>query len=56
MSRVRQKLVSRWSQRWLQLLVNRAPHLLDRALALPLGLSPTEKITWLSPLANAWTA
>jgi hypothetical protein len=50
--RVPQKRGQRGSQKWLQLAVNRAPHLLDRALAGPLNLSGTDKITWLSPLEN----
>jgi hypothetical protein len=52
MSRVTQKRASRGSQKWAQLLVNQAPHLLDRAIARHLNLSPTDKITWLSPLAR----
>jgi hypothetical protein len=52
MSRFPQKTATRGSQKWLQILINRAPHLLDRALAHELSLSSTEKIVWLSPLAN----
>ncbi len=51
-SRVSQKRASRGSQKWIQALVNRAPHLLDRAIAPHLNLSPTDKIVWLSPLAG----
>ena len=52
MSRVRQRPASKGSQKWLQLLVNRVPHLLDRALPGPLNLRGTDKITWLSPRAE----
>lgn len=52
MSRVPQKRASRGSQKWIQALVNRAPHLLDRAIAPHLNLSPTDRILWLSPLAG----
>ena len=52
MSRMPQKPASRGSQKWIQLLVNRAPHLLDRAIARHLSFSPTDKIVWLSPLAQ----
>lgn len=52
MSRVPQKAAARGSQKWVQLLVNRAPHLLDSALGRPLSLSPTDTIAWLSPLAD----
>lgn len=52
MGRVPQKPASRGSQKWLQLLVNRAPHLLDSALGRHLGLSPADTIAWLSPLAD----
>jgi hypothetical protein len=49
MPRFPQKAADRGSQKWLQKLVNQAPHLLDRALAPELGLSGTDKIVWLSP-------
>ncbi len=52
MSRVPQKRANRGSQKWIQVLVNQAPHLLDRAIARHLNLSPTDKIVWLSPLAQ----
>jgi hypothetical protein len=52
MSRVRQKTATRGSQKWLQRLVNQAPHVLDRAVAHELSLSGTDKITWLSPMAD----
>lgn len=51
MSRVRQRRASRGSQKWIQLLVNQVPHLLDRAIAQHLSFSATDKIVWLSPLA-----
>ena len=52
MPRAPQKQATRGSQKWLQLLVNQTPHLLDSAIAPHLSLSPTDKITWLSPLAT----
>src|SRR2546428_12649454 len=52
MSRMPQKPASRGSQKWIQLLVNQAPHLLDRAIARHLNFSLTDKIVWLSPLAQ----
>jgi hypothetical protein len=52
MSRVSQKRASRGSQKWIQMLVNQAPQLLDRAVARHLNLSPTDRIVWLSPLAE----
>ena len=52
MPRIRQKPANKGSQKWLQLLVNRAPHLLDRALAGPLNFTGSDKITWLSPRAE----
>jgi hypothetical protein len=52
MSRVAQKTAARGSQKWLQLLVNQAPHLLDPALAHELNLAGTDTITWLSPKAD----
>jgi hypothetical protein len=52
MSRIPQKRAGRGSQKWIQQLVNEAPSLLDRAIGRHLNLSPTDKIVWLSPLAN----
>lgn len=52
MSRVAQKRASRGSQKWIQMLVNQAPYLLDRAIARHLNLSPTDKIIWLSPVTK----
>lgn len=40
------------SQRWLQVAVNRAPHLLMDALRSPLGLNDQAEIIWKSPLEN----
>jgi len=52
LSRVRQKRARRGSQKWIQILVNQAPHLLDRAIAQHLNFSATDKIAWFSPLAQ----
>jgi hypothetical protein len=52
MPRVPQRPAVKGSQKWLQRLVNRAPHLLDRALGGPLNFSATDKIEWLSPRAD----
>lgn len=52
MPRVPQKPATKGSQKWLQLVVNEAPHLIDRAIAMQMGVSPGDKITWLSPLAD----
>jgi hypothetical protein len=52
MSRVPQKPANRGSQKWIQALVNRAPYVLDRAIAHRLGFLPTDKIVWTSPLAE----
>jgi hypothetical protein len=52
MSRFPQKTATRGSQKWLQRLVNQAPHVLDRAVAHELSLSRTDKIAWLSPRAD----
>jgi len=52
LSRVRQTRARRGSQKWIQILVNQAPHLLDRAIAQHLNFSATDKIVWFSPLAQ----
>jgi hypothetical protein len=52
MSRFAQKPAAKGSQKWLQILVNQAPHLLDRAVARELSLGGTDKIVWLSPKAE----
>jgi hypothetical protein len=48
--RVPQRRGLKGSQKWLQLVVNRATHLLDQAIARQINLSPVDKISWLSPL------
>jgi hypothetical protein len=40
---------SRGSQKWLQVLINRHPHLLNQKLGREIGVSP-EEIRWLSPV------
>jgi hypothetical protein len=50
MSRVEQKLAARGSQKWLQILVNERPELVEETLATSLGLTEGEHIRWLSPL------
>ncbi len=52
MPRVAQTRATKGSQKWLQVVVNQAPHLLDHAIAAHIGLSPGDKITWLSPRAD----
>ena len=42
----------RGSQRWLQLVVNRCPKLIDDAIGEALGLGQGESIEWLSPLES----
>jgi len=42
----------RGSQRWLQLVVNRSPKLIDDAIREALGLDQDETIEWLSPLES----
>ena len=42
----------RGSQRWLQLVVNRSPKLIDAAIVEALGLCQDETIEWLSPLES----
>jgi hypothetical protein len=41
--RVPQKRVLKGSQKWLQLVVNQAPHLLDRAIAARLNFSSSDR-------------
>jgi hypothetical protein len=50
MARFPQKLAAKGSQKWLQLAVNQAPDLLDRAIATHVRSAASGKITWLSPL------
>jgi hypothetical protein len=40
----------RGSQKWLQILVNRRPEVIDAILSRRLGLAPGQRIHWLSPL------
>ena len=42
----------RGSQRWLQLVVNRCPKLIDNAIGEAIGLGQGETIEWLSPLES----
>lgn len=49
---IRQGSAQKGSQKWLQLVVNRAPHLLDQGIAQHLHFSGTDRVTWLSPLAD----
>jgi hypothetical protein len=50
MSRWEQGRASKGSQKWLQLLVNEHPEIINGGLADQLGLAPNEYIQWLSPL------
>ena len=50
--RVPQKSGTKGSQKWMQVLVNEAPYVVDRAIARELNLTLAEKIQWLSPLAD----
>jgi hypothetical protein len=43
---------SKGSQRWLQIAVNRSPHMLDEPLRTSAGLAPESPIEWLSPRAE----
>ena len=45
-------LVLRGSQRWLQMVVNRCPNVIDEAIAKAIGLEHGETIQWLSPLES----
>jgi len=45
-------LYHKGSKRWIQLLVNQRPELIDRELRAGAKLAPGTKITWHSPLAN----
>jgi hypothetical protein len=40
------------SQKWIQILVNEKPHLLDHSITRELNLSKDDCINWLSPLRN----
>jgi len=50
MARVPQKEAETGSQKWLQLLVNERPELIDGRLAAAIGLPAGGRIQWLSPL------
>jgi len=52
MTRIQQRQASRGSQKWLQALINEHSDVVNRQLAVPLGLSETDSIHWLSPLEN----
>jgi hypothetical protein len=50
MPRIDQSKAERGSQRWLQVLVNERPHVFAREFLPQVGYSPSDAITWLSPL------
>jgi len=50
MARLVPKTATKGSQKWLQVLVNTHPEVVDRALAVALGAKPDAHIQWLSPL------
>lgn len=52
MSRFPQKAGLKGSQKWIQKLVNEKPDLLNSPIRTQLDLPDTEKITWLSPIAD----
>lgn len=52
MSRQKQTRAVRGSQKWLQILVNENPQLIDRVLSTTLGLVQREHVHWLSPLKD----
>jgi len=52
MARYPQGPASRGSQKWLQVLVNKRPELIDKQIADLLGLVSGERIHWLSPLED----
>lgn len=49
------RAAARGSQRWLQLIVNNHPELLNAPIRSGLGLSGNESIEWLSPLRDSYT-
>jgi len=51
-SRFPQKAGLKGSQKWIQKLVNEKPDLLNSPIRTQLDLPDTEKITWLSPIAD----
>ena len=52
MSRMKQSRALRGGQKWLQILVNERPELINRVLATSLGLTQGERVHWLSPLED----
>ena len=52
MSRIPQHQAAKGSQKWIQKLVNEKPDLLTSPIRTQLDLPGTEKITWLSPIAD----
>ncbi len=52
MSRREQNRALRGGQKWLQVLVNEHPELIDRVLVTTLGLAQEERVHWLSPLRD----
>jgi hypothetical protein len=51
-SRIPQNLAEKGSQKWIQKLVNEKSDLLNSPIRTQLDLPVTERITWLSPLAD----
>ena len=52
MSRIPQHPAAKGSQKWIQKLVTEEPQLLNSPIRTQLDLPDTEKITWLSPIAD----
>ena len=52
MSRIPQQQAPKGSQKWIQKFVNENPDLLNAPLRTQLDLPDTERITWLSPIAD----
>ena len=52
MGRITQKVGTKGSQMWLQLLINRHPTVIENHLRPVLDLNPEDKILWHSPLAQ----
>jgi hypothetical protein len=52
MSQQNRGSAKRGSQKWIQILVNEKPHLLDSIIARELNLSQDDRINWLSPLKS----
>jgi len=51
-SRISQHQAVKGSQQWIQKLVNGKPDLLNSPISTQFDLPGTEKITWLSPIAD----